>query len=101
MCASVKQKFPNSTLGAMSSTILRKNIEVSGLTRQVNDQLKHICDKSGHTFTENSIRDESGLNNSKSHVSAQGSALLATRFIKFINADKQFNKQAQGSRAYT
>ena len=75
LCISVKQRFPNAKLG-VSSIISRKDIDVSGITRQVNNQIKHICDESGYTFIDNSIIDESGLNNSKLHLSPKGSALL-------------------------
>ena len=59
--------------------------------------MKHICDESGYTFIDNSIIDESGLNNSKLHLSPNVSALLARRFIKFISPDKQANNQSQGN----
>ena len=49
LCISVKQRFPNAKLD-VSSIILRKDIDVSGITRQVNNQLKHICDESGYTI---------------------------------------------------
>ena len=96
LCISVKQRFPNAKLG-ISSIISRKDIDVSGITRQVNNQMKHICDESGYTFIDNSIIDESGLNNSKLHLSPKGSALLATRFIKFINPSKQPSNRSQGN----
>ena len=96
LCISVKQRFPNAKLG-VSSIIFRKDIDVSGITRQVNNQMKHTCDESGYTFIDNSVIDESGLNNSKLHLSPKGSALLATRFIKFINPSKQPNNRSQGN----
>ena len=84
MCSSIKVKFPKAKLG-VSSIILRKDIEVSSKMYQVNEDLKRLCNESGFSFIDNSIVDESGLNNSKLHLSAKGSALLATRFIKFLN----------------
>ena len=57
--------------------------------------MKHICDESGYTFIDYSIIDESGLNYTKLHLSPKGSALLATRFIKFINPSKQPNNRSQ------
>ena len=62
----------------------------------MNNQLKHICGESDYISIDNSMIDESGLNNSKLHLSPKGSAPLATHFIKFINPDKQPNNQSQG-----
>ena len=58
-----KRRFLNAKLG-VSSIISKKDIDVLGITQQVNNQMKHICDESGYTFIDNSIIDESGLNNS-------------------------------------
>ena len=80
LCSSIKEKFPMAKLG-VSSIILRKDIEVSSKMYQVNEDLKRLCNESGFSFIDNSIIDESGLNNSNLHLSAKGSALLATRFI--------------------
>jgi lysophospholipase L1-like esterase len=96
LCSSIKEKFPKAKLG-VSSIILRKDIEVSSKMYQVNEDLKRLCNESGFSFIDNSIVDETGLNNSKLHLSAKGSALLATRFIKFLNPDKQLNKQPVGN----
>ncbi len=96
LCSSIKEKFPKAKLG-VSSIILRKDIEVSSKMYQVNEDLKRLCNESGFSFIDNSIVDESGLNNSKLHLSAKGSASLATRFIKFLNPDKQLNKQPVGN----
>ena len=74
----------NNKLG-VSSIILRKDIEVSSKMYQVNEDLKRLCNESGFSFIDNSIIDEFGLNNSKLHLSAKGSAFLAIRFIKFLN----------------
>ncbi len=90
------RNIPKAKLG-VSSIILRKDIEVSSKMYQVNEDLKRLCNESGFSFIDNSIVDESGLNNSKLHLSAKGSALLATRFIKFLNPDKQLNKQPVGN----
>ena len=68
---------------------------------QVNEGLKRLCNDSGYVFIDNSSIDESGLNNSKFHLNAKGSAFLASRFIKFLNPDKQYNKQSGGSRSYS
>ena len=96
LCSSIKEKFPKAKLG-VSSIILRKDIEVSSKMYQVNEDLKRLCNESGFSFIDNSIIDESGLNNSNLHLSAKGSALLATRFITFLNPDKQLNKQPVGN----
>ncbi|CAB4031226.1 RNA-directed DNA polymerase from transposon BS, partial [Paramuricea clavata] len=92
LCSSIKEKFPKAKLG-VSSIILWKDIEVSSKMYQVNEDLKRLCNESGFSFIDNSIIDESGLNNSKLHLSAKASVLLATRFIKFLNPDKQLNEQ--------
>lgn len=100
LCSSVKERFPNAKLG-VSSIILRRDIEVIGKMHQVNEDLKRLCNESGFAFIDNSIIDESGLNNSKLHLSTKGSALLATRFIKFINPDKQINYQSVGNHSFS
>ena len=100
LCASVKEKFPKAKIG-VSGIVLRKDIDVSGKTHKVNEQLKLLCDQSNFTFINNSIIDESGLNNSKLHLSAKGSAILATRFIKFLNPDRKSINQSGGNQAYS
>ena len=100
LCASVKEKFPKAKIG-VSGIVLRKDIDISGKTHKVNEQLKLLCDRSNLTFIDNSIIDESGLNNSKLHLSAKGSAILATRFIKFLNPDRKFMNQSGGNQAYS
>ena len=50
--------------------------------RQANNQLKNICDESGYTFIDNSIIDESALNNySKWHLRPKGPALASYTFF--------------------
>ena len=98
LCSKVKDKFPQAKLG-ISSIILRKDIEATSKMHQVNDGLKRLCNDSGYVFIDNSSIDESGLNNSKLHLNAKGSAFLASRFIKFLNPDKQYNKQSGGNRS--
>ena len=68
LCSSIKEKFPKAKLG-VSSIILRKDIEVSSKMYQVNEDLKRLCNESGFSFIDNSIIDESGLNNSNLHLS--------------------------------
>jgi hypothetical protein len=70
LLSSIKEKFPKAKLG-VSSIIVRKDIEVSSKMYQVNEDLKRLCNESGFSFIDNSIIDESGLNNSNLYLSAK------------------------------
>ena len=102
LCTKVKERFPDAKLG-FSSIIQREDIDVTGKINEVNTQIEHLCKELGFAFINNSIIDESGLNGSKLHLNAKGSALLATRFIKFLNPNKQVHNQttAAGNHIYS
>ena len=51
LCASVKEKFPKAKIG-VSGIVLRKDIDISGKTHKVNEQLKLLCDQSNLTSIE-------------------------------------------------
>ena len=101
LCATVKEKFPDAKFG-LSSIIQREDIDVSRKINEVNTQLERLCNELDFIFIDNSIIDESVLNGSKLHLNAKGSALLATRFIKFINPNRQtYNQTAAGNHIYS
>ena len=84
----VKSKFQNSKV-AISGITHREDVDVSLKLLEVNKRLKQIADSKGYVFIDNSIIDNSSLNESKLHLNVKGSALLAARFIKFLRADRK------------
>ena len=55
---------------------------------QRNEILKHKCMDIGMSFIDNSALDSTCLNGSNIHLNAKGSAILATKFIKFLRGNK-------------
>ena len=54
-----------------------------------NEIIKQISTKHGFTFVDNSSIDNTALNGSKLRLNGKGSALLASNFIKFLQADRK------------
>ena len=79
-----KRKFPNSKI-AVSGITHRSDIDVTTKYTQVNEALKRSATTlKTFNFIDNSVIDQTGLNGSKLHLNAKGTALLATQFIKFL-----------------
>ena len=90
----IKSKFPNTKV-AISGITHRDDVDVTLKLLEVNKRLNQIADSKGYAFIDNSVIDNSSLNESKLHLNAKGSALLAARFIKFLRADRKFLPDVQ------
>lgn len=82
----LQSKYPTSKIG-ISTVMHRSDIDVSDKITDINDKLTDLTNNE-FTLINNSTIDNSCLNHSKLHLNAKGSAILATRFIKFLNPSK-------------
>ena len=87
-----KSKFPNSKIG-VSGLTYREDVDLESKRSQVNDRLKQSAEAGGFTFIEHSNIDITGLNGSKLHLNAKGTALLATQVIRFLRKDSNYKKR--------
>ena len=87
LAVKLKEKFPNSKIG-LSSIIQRQDIQVATKIDKVNEILKHKRMDNDMSFIDNSTFDSTCLNGSNIHLNAKGSAILATKFIKFLMGNK-------------
>ena len=78
----VKKQFPDSKIG-LSGVTVRHDIATEKI-KEVNKEIGHICTKLDVSFIDNSIVNDSCLNNSKLDLNAKGSAILAVHFINFL-----------------
>ena len=83
----LKEKFPHAKI-AVSGIIQRQDIQVEGKIEEVNKILKQNCLSNSMSFIDNLSIDSSCLNGSGIHLSAKGTAILATKFIKFLRGDE-------------
>ena len=79
----VKKQFRDSKTG-LSGVTVRHDIAMLEKLREVNKEIGHICTKLDVSFIDNSIINDSFLNNSKLHLNGKGSAILAAHFINFL-----------------
>ena len=83
LATKVKKQFPDSKIG-LSGVTVRHDIAMLEKIKEVNKEIGHICTKLDVSFIDNSIINDSCLNNSKLHLNAKGSAILAVHFINFL-----------------
>ena len=88
LATNLKEKFPHAKI-AVSGIIQRQDIQVAGKIEEVNKILKQNCLSNSMSFIDNLSIDSSCLNGSGIHLSAKGTAILATKFIKFLRGDEQ------------
>ena len=86
LATNLKEKFPRAKI-AVSGIIERQDIQVAGKIEEVNKILKQNCLSNSVSFIDNLSIDNSCLNGSGIHLSAKGTAILATNFIKFLRGD--------------
>ncbi len=86
LCLSVQNKFVNSKIG-VSSIIVRDDIPVNDKIQEVNEGIKELCRNRNYSFIDNSNIKLNALNGNKLHLNTRGSALLASRFIKFLRGE--------------
>jgi hypothetical protein len=86
LCSSVQNKFVNAKIG-VSSIIVRDDISVNDKIQEVNEGIKELCRNHNYSFIDNSNIKLNALNGSKLHLNTRGSALLASRFIKFLRGE--------------
>ena len=90
LCSRVQGKFPNAQIG-VSTITCRKDLQLANKIEEVNNKIKDMCSRNGYnTILHNNIN-ETCLNNSKLHLNAKGTALLAVGFIKFLRG-RQFSQ---------
>ena len=87
LAGKAKSQFPNAKIG-LSGITLRQDVDVNDKINQTNENIRNLCTEQGYTFIDNGNIDPSGLNNSKLHLNAKGTAYLAVNFIKFIRHKK-------------
>ena len=87
LATNLKEKFPHAKI-AVSGIIQRQDIQVAGKIEEVNKILKQNCLSNSMSFIDNLSIDSSCLNGSGIHLSAKGTAILATKFIKFLRGDE-------------
>ena len=63
-------------------------MQVAGKIEEVNKILQQNCLSNSMSFLDNLSIDSSCLNGSGIHLSAKGTAILATKFIKFLRVDE-------------
>ena len=83
LATKVKKLFPHSKIGLSGMTV-RHDIPMLEKIKEVNKEIGHICTKLDISFIDNSTIDDSCLNNSKLHLKAKDSAILAVHFINFL-----------------
>ena len=86
LCLSVQNKFANAKIG-VSSIIVRDDVSVNDKIQEVNEGIKESCRNRNYSFIDNSNIKLNALNGSKLHLNTRGSALLASRFIKFLRGE--------------
>ena len=94
LATNLKEKFPHAKI-AVSGIIERQDIQVAGKIEEVNKILKQNCLSNSMSFIDNLSIDNSCLNGSGIHLSAKGTAILATKFIKFLRGDKHSISSSQ------
>ena len=67
---------------------MRHDIVMSEKITKVNEEIGQVCTKLNALFIDNSTIDHSCLNDSKLHLNAKGSAILAVHLIKFLKGGK-------------
>ncbi len=82
LCSSVQNKFVNAKIG-VSSIIVRDDISVNDKIQEVNEGIKELCRNRNYSFIDNSNIKLNAL----SYSNTRGSALLASRFIKFLRGE--------------
>ena len=87
LATNLKEKFPHAKI-AISGIIQRQDIQAAGKIEEVNKILKQNCLSNSMSFIDNLSIDSSCLNGSGIHLSAKGTAILATKFIKFLRGDE-------------
>ena len=87
LAGKAKSKFPIAKIG-LSGLTLRQDVDVNDKINQTNENIRNLCTEQGYTFIDNGNIDPSGLNNSKLHLNAKGTAYLAVNLIKFIRHKK-------------
>ena len=90
LCMTARKIFPNAQIG-VSSITERNDIPVHDKIRDVNSAIKEMCVTNNYSFIHHDNIDESCLNNSKLHLNAKGSALLAVDFINFLRGRKRLS----------
>ena len=68
-----------------SSVIYRQDKDVDDERKELNSKLKKYCEGKGFVFIENANINETGLNNSKLHLSRKGTNILAQNIKKIIS----------------
>ena len=87
LATNLKEKFPHAKI-AVSGIIQRQDIQVADKIEEVNKILQQNCLSNSMSFIDNLSIDSSCLNGSGIHLSAKGTAILATKFIKFLRVDE-------------
>ena len=86
VCSSAPNKFVNAKI-RVSRIIVRDDISVNDKIQEVNEGVKELCRNRNYSFIDNSNIRLNALNGSKLHLNTRGSALLASRFIKFLRGE--------------
>ena len=87
LATTLKEKFPHAKI-AVSGIIQRQDIQVAGKIEEVNKILKQNCLNNSMSFIDNLSIDGTCLNGSGLLLSVKGTAILATKFIKFLRGDE-------------
>jgi hypothetical protein len=93
LCSRVQGKFPNAQIG-VSTITCRKDLQLANKIEEVNNKIKDMCSRNGYNIILHNNINETCLNNSKLHLNAKGTALLAVGFIKFLRG-RQFSPPQQ------
>ena len=95
----MKKKFPNSSVG-ISGIVYREDINVDSKRVKVNEMVQFMAKDNNIVYIDNSVDDASALKDSKLHLNAKGSSLLAVQFIKFLRSGSdKFNQSRRGFRS--
>ena len=76
-------KFPDAKIG-LSGITLGEDVDVNDKINQTNENVRKLCTEQGYSLIDCCNIGSPGLNNSKFHLNAKGTAYLAVNFIKFI-----------------
>ena len=80
LCQRVQSKFPNAEIG-VSVITYRNDIQANNKIEEIDNRIKDMCSRHGYGFIPHNNINETCLNNSKLHLSAKGTALLAVGLI--------------------
>ena len=78
----------------ISSIIKRKDVNADSKIIETNSHLKQICSQRKWKFIDNDRIDDSCLNSSKLHLNKNGSAYLASNFLKKIDPNQINNRRS-------